>query len=540
MTQHPPHSSHPSDAALAINQLKRKNSLLLPAIISVSFFLILAYVARTHTFGTYSTETDFYHFYAPDAERLAVGQFPDNTFQGPGYPAMLALTGKLTGDLFVAGKWVSLVCAAVVGFFTFLVFARAIGYWVGVGAQLIVLVSKHFPEFGMSATTDMFFLMLCLAALVVFTTESLPVRWRTILTAVLTSLTYLTRYNGLFLLATFVFGIVAFDIYKQSRRVRLGLAALFCAVFLLVSAPWLYANYKQHGSPIYNTNYLNIATEFYPELVNDNVVQEGTRKLGEVFRSFGDVLSYAPRRIASHYPVNLYESVYQSVTDDLVSPWVGWLALIGVVLALIDWRSTPLARLLLFSGVIYMLLLALTHWETRYYFYMLPLYAGLAVYAAVRLLELARARGFARQHAFVLAPLMLVSVMVAHSFMSARNETARFLASHPREVLKACDYFRQANITGSIVVARKPHVAYICGQRWVFFPQVKSLDELKVWLEANRVDYLTISSVEISRRRELAMLKDPRNAPPWLRAVWVNSNPAFVLYQPRLDETIKP
>jgi len=117
----------------------------------------------------------------------------------------------------------------------------------------------------------------------------------------------------------------------------------------------------------------------------------------------------------------------------------------------------------------------------------------------------------------------------------AKKETTKFLRSHPREVIKACGYFKAANVTGARVVARKPHVAYICNQEWVFFPPVKSLDDLRAWSKDNRVDYITISSVEISRRRELAALKDPRNAPAWLEPVWINEGAPFVLYRFRSE-----
>src|SRR5215468_3876605 len=66
-------------------------------LISLIHFFTLVYLARRHPFGNYATETDFYHFYAPDAERLAAGQFPQNTYQGPGYPTALAVAAKLAG-----------------------------------------------------------------------------------------------------------------------------------------------------------------------------------------------------------------------------------------------------------------------------------------------------------------------------------------------------------------------------------------------------------------------------------------------------------
>src|SRR5262249_49816917 len=161
----------------------------------------LSYLARQHPFGNFATETDFYHLYAPDAERVAAGQFPQNTFQGPGYPAALALISKLTGmsgDLFTVGKWLSVVCAVACGALVFVFFARLFGYWVGAGAQLIAVVSGEFPQFSINAATDVFFLLLCLAALVLFTGERVAPRWRVALTGALSGVIYLSRYNGLF------------------------------------------------------------------------------------------------------------------------------------------------------------------------------------------------------------------------------------------------------------------------------------------------------------------------------------------------------
>src|SRR5262249_28752058 len=178
-----------------------------PLLICLAHFFILIYLARQHPFGNYATETDFYHLYAPDAERIAAWQFPQNTFQGPGYPAVIALIGKLTGlsgDLFTVGKWLSVVCAVLCGWLIFVLFARLFGFWVGVGAQLVAVVSGEFPQFSINAATDVFFLTLCLASLVLFTGGGIAPRVRVALTGALTGVIYLTRYNGLFLFAAFL------------------------------------------------------------------------------------------------------------------------------------------------------------------------------------------------------------------------------------------------------------------------------------------------------------------------------------------------
>jgi hypothetical protein len=111
----------------------------------------------------------------------------------------------------------------------------------------------------------------------------------------------------------------------------------------------------------------------------------------------------------------------------------------------------------------------------------------------------------------------------------------RFLATHPTEIIAACDYLKGEGAAGSRIVARKPHLPSICGGEWIFFPPVQSLDELKAWLQSNRVDYLAFGIREVQARPELAMLKDPGLAPSWLKPVWISARPPFVLYKPQLE-----
>lgn len=508
----------------------------LPLLICLLHLLVLVYLARQHPIGNYATETDFYHFYAPDAERLAAGQFPQNTFQGPGYPATLAVLAKLTGlsdDLFTVGKWLSVVGAMVCGWLAFALFAQSFGYWVGIGAQLLVAVSGEFPQFSINAATDVFFLLICLATLVVFINDRLSARWRVIAAAVLTGLAYLVRYNGLFLLLVCLFGILLLNLFAQSWRARLKLAALFILVFLITASPWLYANYRHNESPLYNTNYLNIATEFYPELVAGKTNQDGTRVLAEKFHSFGDVLLYNPRQLLVRYPANLWESLRRSFRDELVNQWVAWLAWLGVVLVLWQRRMKG-AWLLLGAGALYFLLMGLNHWETRYYFFVMVLYAGLAVYAGARLFALARARGWLQHPAYAALPIILVAVLFTLSLAESRRDVRKFLTSQPTEITAARDYLNSIGARGKRIVARKPHLPYLSGNEWVFFPPVKSLEELRAWLVDNPVDYLAVGERELKERKQLAALGKPQQAPPWLRAVWVHEEPPFILYQPVL------
>jgi hypothetical protein len=506
----------------------------LPLLICFLHLLTLVYLARQHPFGNFATETDFYHFYAPDAERIAAGQFPKNTYQGPGYPALLALIEWITGgDLFAIGKWLSVICAVLVGLLTFKLFAHLFDYWIGIGAQLVVAVSGEFPQFAINATTDLFFLLICLLVLVVFTSDSISPGWRAVSAGALAGLVYLTRYNGLFLLVTCLAGVVLLNIFERRMPERWLLAGFLLAAFFAVASPWLLANYKHHSAPFYNTNYLNLATEFYPELVAGKTNQDGTGALAQKFHSFGDVLGYDPKRIITHYPVNLYESLRLSIRDNLVNELVGWFAVVGIVLALVRRRSKNV-RLILLAGAISVLMTALTHWETRYYFFLMILYSGFSIYAVSCFSELVRARNWIAQPAAAIISVALVALMWAMSFVQSHRDVKSFLASQPWEIIAARDYLNSVNPEGVRfkIVARKPHLPYLARSEWIFFPQVKSIEEFREWVDAHHADYIAIGKRELRERKELAPLADPKNAPQWLKAVWVNVDPVFILYKP--------
>ncbi len=502
----------------------------LPALpVLAAAFIVYAQAAWNHPIGSYGTETDFYHFYGPDAVRIASGQFPENPFQGPGFPALVAFVAMFVGDVFVAGKWISVFAAVGVLFLVFVLFRRLFdqtgrGPWIAAGAVALVAVAQEFPQFAISATTDVLFLLLTLSFLVAFTWDRLGYRTRLVICGVLGGFTYLTRYNGIFLIVAGLAAILFLDYFALSWREKLISSALLIGVFLLTASPWLYANYVNRGSPFYNANHLNIATEFYPELVDGGSNQDATRPLENVFGSLSEVLRYDPIRMVRHYPVNLWQSLVEATYSTLMSPLVAWASLVGIALALWKKRSKEI-QFVLIAGLLYFLLMGLIHWETRYYFFVMTLCSGFAVFAVASIADLARRR------ALTIVAALLFGVMWLSSFNMARKDLSGFLKSQPLEVLAARDYLKQQGISNARIVARKPHLPFVAGQQWVFFPQVRSVEELGTWLQENPADFVVISTIEIRRRRELASLKNTEKAPSWLKPVWKHDDPLFILYR---------
>ena len=128
----------------------------------------------------------------------------------------------------------------------------------------------------------------------------------------------------------------------------------------------------------------------------------------------------------------------------------------------------------------------------------------------------------------------MVAAMFGMSLAESRQDVKDFLESQPVELIGARDYLLNTGAAPRSlrIVSRKPHLAYLSRQEWVFFPQVKSLDELRVWMEGTLVDYLVIGKRELKERKELTPLGKPKNAPVWLKAVWEYEPTNFILYQP--------
>ena len=502
---------------------------LLPIGIALASLCLFLAVSADRRIGTFGLETDFYGEYAPDAARLRAGEMPANPYQGPGYPAVLALVEGAVKDPFRAGRMISVVSAATVGLLAFALFRRLFGYWSGVGGQLLVLAGGIFPRLAVTASTDVVFLMLCLAALAAFGRAERSAGWRAGSAGLLTGMAYLTRYNGVFLIPVFLVGIGTLKSFGPGPLRRVWLSGLFLGLAFLVALPWFIANFRHNGSPLFNLNYLNLATEFYGDRFGADKTGDGTAIMGEKFHSWGDVVQYDPLSLLRQYPANLWEGIRHSLSSRLVGPFMGLTAIVGAILAARSARSGFLAISALALAV-YFLLMALNHWDARYYLFPAVVYAGLAAYAVVRLGEWAsrRGRGFLRTR---LIGALAFAGLWALSLRASAADVRALVRAEPIEVLSACDYLEGQGIREARILARKPHLAFVCQQRDVAFPRVRSVEELRRWVERNPVEYIVVSSVEVTRRREIASLQDPAAAPPWLAAVWVNRNPLFILYR---------
>src|SRR4030095_3279171 len=156
------------------------------------------------------------------------------------------------------------------------------------------------------------------------------------------------------------------------------------------------------------------------------------------FSSISDVVLHDPPLFARTYVANLGRIVAHTFGTSLALLPVGPLAATGIVLSVTIHRCTPVLLVLL-AGLSFLLLMALTHWETRYYFFILVCYSG---FAAAAIVEAGRwiGRRLESRPALLAAMGVLLLVILVPSSAAVRRETAKTLSRQPVELLPAARF----------------------------------------------------------------------------------------------------
>jgi hypothetical protein len=477
------------------------------AALCVLYVLVLAYPVHLHVVGVFS---DFYRWYAPDADRIASGALPRNTYNPPGYPALLALLSPLTSDRFAAGKWISLLAGALGGALAFRLHRRLFGAVPALLAVAIMLSSPTFTTYAISAMTDVLFVCVCLGALLAITAEGPRRGWGALLGGALCGVAYLVRYNGAFLVLPGLAGALTGPDARPPRAAR---TALFLTGFILTISPWLWLNAAQHGSPLYSTNYLDVAREHIPHVE--------PRAIGSLL----DVLLADPIALARSYTRHLVPTLLNSFGASLALFPVGPLAALGIALSLARHRRRAV-MLVLLAALAFLLLMSLTHWERRYFLFLLACYSGFAAFALVEIGRgLAHVLRAPRAAALAVGAVMIL-ILIPSAVRSARTVRTT-LERQPVELLPAARYLDRVAPPGATVMAVRAQIAYLSRRPWRETPDAVSIDALRTLLREDPPDYLVYDRWG-RFSQGLTALAAPDPAVSWLRPVF--SDGAVVIY----------
>jgi hypothetical protein len=478
-----------------------------------------------HRVGDYNVETDFYWSYIPQAQHLLQGHMTIEDFHGPLYPIVLALLSLVTQDLFHAGVIVSTVSAAVALFFAYELFRRWLRAEIAFAAVVMMGLNTTFVQHAYSAGTDMLFNALVIGG-TFFLLKDDKQSWRSLLiAAVLFALGYLTRYNGLFVIVAVPAVMLLVNPFGHSWRDRVITAAVFVAAFIVLITPWGLYCLREKGSFFYNKNYLNIAYEMFAR--NRMTWDQFWSIESQRYTSLSQVVFLD---VEAFFKNLLNNALTHGASD--IGKLLGWpvgvCSLLGFFLL---FRRTndkrELSFLVLAAGFYGVLLLVF--YSERFSLFLLPAYLALA-FRALTDSSVARIRFGGR----LTVARLLVAALVVWTASASYLFNSRNIDSGPVEVLSIAEGFQNSGEQvppGTIVVTRKPHIAYYLKMQMVLFPLVHSYDELEREVRTLNASYLYFSYVEAQLRPEFRSLLEIGSAPPWLKPVAFTSFPPAVLYK---------
>ena len=489
-----------------------------------SFYFIVAGVIsfRYHKILDFGMESDFLFEYVPVARKIAEGALPVSGYRGPVYPILLAAANAVIGDYFKSGLLIGLIAAAVTLAISYALIRRLFKAEIALAVVLLMMASPYFFMYTYQLGTDILFGALVTASLY-FLLAGAEMNWKRLsASAVLGALAYLTRYNGVFILAAPILILIS-NPWKLDWRRRFAAASLFAAIFFACITPWGLHCLKQKGSFFYSENHQNIAYEIYGQ---SRMSREEFFWKGNPFESMSmaALVTYDPPVFLSALARNLFNHTLETVQNLLGWP-LGILALAGLVMLLR--RRDPSRTAYLLLHVAFFLVLLPVHFEIRYPLFMLAGLLTLSV-CGLFLWDLNVAKRFVHASVAVLAGLAIYAGWNSYEINS------RQISSGPREVVAIADWFK-ANVPaekrGVTVAARKPHVAYYMGIEYVPLPFVNSPDELIRKLKEQNVDYLYFGPMEFFMRPELKVLIDARRTWPGLKKIATSNDPSSVLYE---------
>lgn len=491
------------------------------------YFVVLLIISLLyHKVGDYGVETDFFWGYVPAAKSFINGNLQIDPFRGPLYPIILGLVNLVISNYFISGILIGIISASVVIFFSYEIIKRIFSSLAAFFVILILAANPIFVQYSYSAGTDMIFCALATATMYFFFKGKTLNYKNLIIAAILAGLSYLTRYNGVFLLG-FVVVILFINYWNISWFDRIKSSAVFIAMFILTFTPWGIYCLNEKGSFFYNENYKNLAYELYGKGII--AWDQFWFKESSNFTSLFDVISREPAIFISTIAGNVGEHFLLDM-ERLMGWYVGVFVVLGLLLLIIsrpykNWKSIETGYFL--SNIFFFGLLLLVFYSERFSLFLIPFYTLLAIQTLFS--EKYLLKKLPRQIGYLVA-IALVAVTLAQSisFNSSRID------SGPRELLILKDWYDSnipENERGRKLAARKPHAAYYLGMEFSLLPMGENYNELLDKLRGNNVDYLYFSPIEAAMRREFQSLLDPKLLHPGLKAVVYFNNPPAVLYR---------
>lgn len=474
----------------------------------------------------YGTETDFLGGFVPEARRFLNGEPLASRYHPPLYSILLATIFLLVDDWMYAGLIISALsgfCAIII---SFMLFKLLFGPSYGVGAVIGLMAAPGFLSYSITASSDLMFTSIFLGAcafmIAACQTEKIGLF---VVAGVLIGFGVLTRTNGITLLVLVLFPFII----KGPARLNLYHTVITVTSLLIVLMVMIIFSITSESSIFPRGTVDNLAMTFF----SDRGPRYGSEALEQVhgrFDSIFDVLMHDPFHVAKLYLLDMAKLILRRFPNLVESP-ISLLFLPGLIIILI-YNLGRFSFAILIALAAQILLLGLKPFDGRFYIFIVPC-IGVGLTLSVILIS--------RAHKVKRIFIIMMAIIIITGISQAGIKGARQIMSNEREIALVVSSGAPSKLPpNSLVVARKPHFAFYAGVNHAGIPNVSDLAALREEIsgfEREGPMFLFFGEVEAIKRPELSGLRDPLNAPFWLKLVQASGKDSgkWALYRVIID-----
>ncbi len=440
--------------------------------------------------GDIGVETDFYGELVIAAQKIHAGEFSvlNYPYKGPVYSFILAalhpVVRLLGGDWYDSGVLLNILCAGAGLVIVHRLLFRLRGRVEALTGIVLLSFVYEFFFHAHKGSSDLLFFTFYLGSLSLLLRNE--IRYRDLFgSALLAGLAFLTRYNGLILPFSVVLVLLTIWPAASNLKKRVVRSLFYLAVFSAVITPWYVVNLAETGRWTSTRNLENIFVEEFKESG-----QTAATAKSQPATSLITILREDPTRFMFKYLTNIPGHLARDVMGTLGWP-LGTLAVLGLLVIALRIRDRRLTVFLSLEAI-YFLAMCLVYHQPRFLFPLLP---GYTLGASV-LLWNRRPKGVWR----ILPVVVLVALTTWQVSIIVRGE--RYYAKRspvwvPGTAAILQEYFPKDGPNQPSLMARKPHLAFYAGLRWVPFPGVlgSAGDFLRKAKELD-VDLIAVSDIE--------------------------------------------
>jgi 4-amino-4-deoxy-L-arabinose transferase-like glycosyltransferase len=492
----------------------------------LSLGLVIGYF---HKVGDFGVETDFYGAYAVQAGNILEGRPYTYQYLPPGYSLLLACVSLVTGDFFVAAKIISAFATGIFGWITY-VLLRALFHSRIALASTILLLLALIP-YSFLVATDIVGAVAIILPLCILLRRPVLTLNACFLSGILSGVAYLVRTNGLFVILGIVFSLLFINLNQETLGKCLVKVGFFICGVLLITSPWFIYNWQTNGSPLASKVYLQIAAHIYqPGGTNSGTTHI---QIASKFHSLGEVVLYNPQKFLLTYLTGiLKDNILPLLTQSLSFPAYLFCGS-GLLLLLVEFsrkREDLSRRRLTFFLVCFFgyLLLGLTGFVLRYYFFLFPFLFLLVTYFLFQR-YIFTALGDVPFFRIAVSWILVLILAVSQSIIAYRK-TSSSIASDPIYLLEIADFLRNRSSPHDIIIARKPHLAYLSGLRREF-PLAETADDFLLKAREIGARYIVYSDFDASLWPGLKSLRDPSALPKSFKLIYSHKQSHMLLYK---------